>query len=392
MKILLTTSFYPPYHIGGDAVHVKYLAEGLAKRGHNVHVMFSVDAYKFKKKGNFNGIENLNNVTFHPLSSPLGKFEPILNYSLTTMPYTFGYFERLIKNNNFDVVHHHNISLLGEGILKKLGGYVNLYTAHDYWLVCPKFSRFSQGRVCDAKKGCFSCCLRDRKPYPVARIFQGFKKHASDIDAIICPSDFMANAISKEFKKCRIIYNFITTENKTIENEINAKYKKGNYFLFAGILENEKGIMELISIFKKNKKNLIIAGDGPLKAEVQRESLDNINYVGWLKPNELHSFIRGCNAVIIPSVCEENFPTIALEALSYGKPVIGSDKGGIPEIVGKIGSKLIFHSFDELEELLESTNLKIYNEKKIEKIYEDYFSEDKYFKSYFSLIDNICKK
>ena len=46
----MTSTFYPPYHIGGDAVHVKYLAEELAKRGHEVHILHSIDAYNVKRK------------------------------------------------------------------------------------------------------------------------------------------------------------------------------------------------------------------------------------------------------------------------------------------------------------------------------------------------------
>ena len=51
LKFLMTCSFYPPYHVGGDATHVEYLAKELAKRGHEVHVFHSLDAYKIKRGG-----------------------------------------------------------------------------------------------------------------------------------------------------------------------------------------------------------------------------------------------------------------------------------------------------------------------------------------------------
>ena len=40
-KILMVSTFYPPYHLGGDAIHVKYLADELSKAGHEVHVIHS---------------------------------------------------------------------------------------------------------------------------------------------------------------------------------------------------------------------------------------------------------------------------------------------------------------------------------------------------------------
>jgi len=75
-KFLMTSSFYPPYHIGGDATHVKYLSEELVKLGHEVHVMFSLDAYRYKKpdfKEHLKETEEVNGVFLHPLRSPLGR-------------------------------------------------------------------------------------------------------------------------------------------------------------------------------------------------------------------------------------------------------------------------------------------------------------------------------
>src|SRR3989344_6602223 len=79
MKILITNSFYPPYHVGGDATHCKYLAEALVQEGHEVHVIFSYDAYALKKAYGQKE-ENWNGVKVHKIKSPLKKLEPILNY------------------------------------------------------------------------------------------------------------------------------------------------------------------------------------------------------------------------------------------------------------------------------------------------------------------------
>jgi glycosyltransferase involved in cell wall biosynthesis len=49
----MTTTFYPPYHIGGDAVHVRILAEELVKKGHEVHIIHLLDSYYLKKKNSY---------------------------------------------------------------------------------------------------------------------------------------------------------------------------------------------------------------------------------------------------------------------------------------------------------------------------------------------------
>jgi len=80
---LMTSSYYPPYHFGGDAVHVKYLSEELVKLGHEVHVMFSIDGFKYKKpdfNGSLENNEKRNGVNLYPLQSPLGKSDLYFTY------------------------------------------------------------------------------------------------------------------------------------------------------------------------------------------------------------------------------------------------------------------------------------------------------------------------
>jgi glycosyltransferase involved in cell wall biosynthesis len=133
MKFLMTTTFYPPLHIGGDAVHVMYLAEELAKRGHEVHVMHSVDAYSMKrgKVGAEPAMER-NGVHLHPLRSGWGRTSIYKGYLTGRSGFVDGRFRGLLNDLKPDVVHHHNISLLGASLLEKTGKNRQLYTAHDY--------------------------------------------------------------------------------------------------------------------------------------------------------------------------------------------------------------------------------------------------------------------
>lgn len=145
LAFLLTSSFYPLYHIGGDALHVSYLAEELAKRGHEVHVLHSIDAYRAKKR-KAQDVGGSGAVITHPIATMLSR-SAYEAYIFGESRATKGRFENLVDKIRPDIVHHHNISLLRHSILLKRGDYVNLYTAHDYWLICPHSNLFRRSNV-----------------------------------------------------------------------------------------------------------------------------------------------------------------------------------------------------------------------------------------------------
>jgi len=75
----MTSTFYPPYHLGGDAVHVRYLAEELVRRGHEVHVVHSRDAFALKAKGK-RPAPISSDVTVHEINTSLGASSSRLAY------------------------------------------------------------------------------------------------------------------------------------------------------------------------------------------------------------------------------------------------------------------------------------------------------------------------
>lgn len=107
---LFTTSFYPPYHIGGDAIHVAYLSRELVARGHEVHVLHSVDAYRLKVKEKRASTEKNDGVHVHSCKSPFGRLSPLSAYAMGRSPY--------VEEISPEVAHHHNISLLGADALR----------------------------------------------------------------------------------------------------------------------------------------------------------------------------------------------------------------------------------------------------------------------------------
>lgn len=391
-KFLLTTSFYPPYHVGGDAMHVKYLAEELVKRGHEVHVLHSLDAYSVKRKS-FPENAEPDQVYTHTIKTHLNSSSYVA-YVLGNSFLISKRFDGLVNEIKPDVVHHHNISLLGYGLLKKRRRYLNLFTAHDYWLVCQQNNQLRNGsEICEGGS-CFFCALKCGRPPQIWRSFRSFKTAIKSIDLVICPSNYVRRKLTREIEvKSVTLPNFVPSPPKNI-----SPIDFSNYFLFVGMLEIHKGILNLLELFKEHtgeiNAKLVIVGDGSLKNciidFIERNSLSSfVSYAGFLDDKTLYSLYKNALALIIPSIWPENAPLVALEALSVGTPVIASNNGGLPEIIEKVDRKLIFNNLDRLKDILANFSRKEFSSQKIEHIYEQNFSPEAYIDKYIETIRSI---
>jgi glycosyltransferase involved in cell wall biosynthesis len=398
LRFLLSTTFYPPYHIGGDAVHVKYLAEELMRRGHEVHVFHSLDAYNVKRKSFPETVEP-DGICTYPIKTRfnLSSYAAYIlgNSSLITKK-----FDGLVNEIKPDVVHHHNISLLGHGLLKKRRSYLNLFTAHDYWLVCQQNNLLKDGsEICERQRGgsCFFCALKCGRPPQIWRSFRSFKTAIEGIDLMICPSNYVRRRLAEEIDvKSVTLPNFAPSPPKNIPSA-----NHSHYFLFVGMLEIHKGILNLLQLFKELRREinagLVVVGDGSLKKDVidfiKRNSLNGfVSYKGFIGEEELYPLYKNALALVIPSICPENAPLTALEALSVGTPVIASNTGGLPEIVGKVDKKLIFNDWIELKNILLGFKKSKFPPEKTKEVYEQNFSPNVYVDEYIAMIRALNTK
>ena len=141
LRFCFLTIFYPPYSFGGDAIFISRLTNALARRGHEVDVIHCVDSYKVLAKSEpKESFVNHPNVTVHSLRSRLGFLSPLVAQQTGwTWPKTDAILE-VFYSKKFDVIHYHNISLLGPKVLQLEPDYhdfIKLYTTHEHWLVCP---------------------------------------------------------------------------------------------------------------------------------------------------------------------------------------------------------------------------------------------------------------
>jgi glycosyltransferase involved in cell wall biosynthesis len=393
LTFLMTSSFYPPFHIGGDAVHVQYLADELVNRGHEVHILHSLDAYYVKRKNPPKNQEEHEGVYTYPVKTRLNS-SSYLAYAFGSSSVVNNEFEKLVKELKPDIVHHHNVSLLGYNVLGKRSDYCNLYTAHDYWLICQQNGLMkSKSEICTGKGvSCLSCTLKYKRTPHLWRHSKNFKKALSDVDIFIAPSDFATKKISQALGiEVATLLNFVPRPKSDSEPTGFSRF-----FLYAGVLENQKGLMNLIGVYeticRQLDAKLLIVGQGSLKGKIEEfvkhNQLENkIVVLGRVDQIVLYRLLSDAEALVVPSIWHENCPLIALEAISLGTPVISSDKGGLPEIVEKIDPNLIYHSTDEFKQILLNFSKSKYSKNNIKLTFEQHFSPEVYLKRYFELLN-----
>lgn len=341
---------------GTDTVYLN-LIELLRKHGHDV------TAFSFYNNENLT--ENSNNyfVNNSPFNKTFGKF-----YSLSAKRNI----EKLIIEQKPDIAHFHNIiGGLSFSILPVLKRYKIpvIATFHGFKYLCPAYVFINgKGEICeDCKVGkyynCFinNCAPEGRLKSAALAIesygrdlFFPFTKY---VDKYIFLSKFFLNKYCEYYptitNKSVFIYNFLDKIHTSM------KITKGDYFLYFGRLDREKGIYTLIEAFSNNKElKLKIIGDGELSECLKQNKLPNIEFLGFKDWAALKEYLVNASFIIVPSECYENNPMTIIESYSLGKPVIASNIGGIPEIVlhGKTGYIFEPKNVNELSDILKTAN------------------------------------
>ena len=271
----------------------------------------------------------------------------------------------LIYDVKPDVCHIHNIyTQISPSILHTLRDQhvPVVMTVHDHHLLSPQYNIWAEGCGPDLRdvgivKGTFSKFHKDSLAASFAQVvtykFHRWQKmYDRNVDLFLCPSHYMKQQMIRggfPEKKLRVLPYGV--DPKLVE----PKYDHKKYALFVGRLSEEKGIETIISLAKILPDiTFKIVGRGPEMEKLHRagDKCKNIEFVGFRMGEELRTLYEGATAVLIPSRVHEVFPLITLEAMSIGKPVIGSKVGGMPEIIedgvnGFLVSPLDLHGWTE---------------------------------------------
>ncbi len=360
LRIAMVTTFYPPYNFGGDGQYIQRLVHALAARGHDVEVIHDIDAYRVLSKGKLPPPAGpMPGVTVHGLRSPLPALSVLLTQQLGR-PIVHGRTIARILSRGFDVIHYHNVSLVGGPGVLSYGDAIKLYTTHEHWLVCPMHILWRHNRELCTGKQCFRCALANKRPPQVWRLGRLIEREAPHVDAFLTLSQSCADN-HRRFgftREMRVTPSFLPDREEgeaSLPPAVAREAASIPYFLFVGRLEIIKGLQEVIPQFDASiPAELWIAGSGSYEAELRRlaKGRSNVRFLGRRTPAELRELYRNAAATIASSVCYEVFPMVMLESFREGTPVIARRLGPYPEIIEQSQGGLLFESGEELRAAL----------------------------------------
>ena len=356
MKILNINKFY--YRKGGSEAYYFALADLLRENNHEVIPFSMKDNKNYETKYSKYFIENISYENMGIKEKAINGAKLIYSFEAKKKV------KNIVNDNTPDIAHLHifqhqlSPSILKE--IKKSGTYV-VNTVHDLKVICPNYKMLNDGEICEKCKSdkfinCFkSKCIKGSTVNSMLNTIEAYThrilKSYDYVDKFICPSEFYMNKfIEFGIPKEKVVHipNFVDV------SKFNPNYEHEDYFVYFGRLSEEKGINTLIKSMKYvNKSKLIIVGTGPIEKELKefvvKENIKDVEFVGFKTGNELENIIKQSRFIVIPSEWYENAPMSIIEAMAYGKAVLGSNIGGIPEFIEDNHTGMIFKTKDEID-------------------------------------------
>jgi glycosyltransferase involved in cell wall biosynthesis len=402
MKFCMLTTFFGPHSFGGDAAFVDRLSRVLAKHGHEVHVVYCRDAFDVVRGDQAaRPYEPPPGVTIHPLTSLAGPLSPLATHQTGRPAFKGGTIARLLRQIEPDVVHFHNLSLIGGPALLGMPapGAVKLMTTHEHWLVCPthvlwKFDR----EVCETPE-CVACCLQARRPPQLWRMTDLLPRSLRHLDALICPSESTRREHARRGVATPTVHlPYFLPDDYPAGPVVDPPPAPRPYVAAAGRLEKIKGFQDAIDAMRELPHlDLRIAGGGPFEAALRERAagLDNVHFEGLLDGPRVAALFRGARGVVVPSLVYETFGYVVLEAFAEGTPVVVRDLGALPELVAESDGGLVFDSpgglVDALDRIAADDDLRETLGENGLASRRGIWSEAEHLDRYFALID-ACRR
>jgi glycosyltransferase involved in cell wall biosynthesis len=325
MRVLVGHNFY--LESGGEDAVFKTEVAMLKKYGHEVYVYERSN--KEIKKGLFLRIKQL--------------------FSLCWSKSSYDEIRSIIRTFKPSVAHFHNtFFMMTPSVFDACRdeGVPVVVSLHNFRLVCANGLFLREGKVCQLChsksqiNGILSRCYR-KSFFLSALVANMIRYHwkrltwINKVDRFIVASEFTG----KQFVNLGIPADKIMLKPHFVEGSVDSKAKiDGHYMLYAGRLSEEKGIEVLLRAWSELQDiPLYIVGSGPMRGYmddfIAKGNYTNIHVLGFLDKKNYEEVFSNASALIVPSLCYENFPRVVVEAYSKGIAVIASKLGSLQEIV-----------------------------------------------------------
>jgi glycosyltransferase involved in cell wall biosynthesis len=293
-------------------------------------------------------------VVQHQVENPRGAVATAA--ALTRSPWNAGaakLVRRLAKQLRPDVVHVHNTwYALSPAVVRALrhGGVPVVMTLHNYRLLCANALLFRDGLPCEDCVGshpwhgvvhrCYrGSALQSMPAAATIAVHRRLGTWRHDVDLFLALNEFSRRLLIRgglPAERIRVKPNFV-------EDPGARAVRAGSSLtvLCIGRLVAQKGIDVLLEAWRRlgdSRLELLLVGDGPLRADLERRGVPGVRFAGRLPPAQVREHMLAGRALVFPSRSYEGQPMVVLEALAAGLPVLASSLGGMPELLAPLGS------------------------------------------------------
>ena len=342
-------------------MYIYRLAHALGDAGHHVDVIHCIDLYHLQHPAEPEiKFAEHPNVIRHGLHSRFGWLSPLLTQQ-TGQPFLkMRAIREVLESKRYDVIHYHNISLLGPAIMRiqpSQGRPIKLYTTHEHWLICPMHVLWKFGQRACEKPECLRCTLMGKRPPQIWRYTGMLDRTSREVDRFVSPSRFTAGMHAERgfSQPVEHLPYFIDRADDDWKNP-GPRPQEKPYFLFVGRIEVIKGIDTLIDAWQSiHDYDLLIVGSGTQADALRARAKDNpaIQFLGPKPQSELGNLYFHAQATIVPSITYETFGIIMVESFARKTPVIVRDLGALPEVVRDSQAGFIYRTNAELLQAVE---------------------------------------
>jgi len=408
MNILILSDGFPPLSNAGAENMAYVIAQEYKKQGHLVHV---ITINSELKNGDVKKI-SYEELVVHQVGSSYNRH--LVAYVSLYNPWVLSAIKDILSESNFEFAHLHNIhahisysviSLLKDHKMKLI------LSLHDAMSI--EYGKFTQGinsndlsnnPKVNKKINPFKSFMNNKKSYNPFRntIIKYFLKKVNKVVTDSYELKLLLNANGIE--NLEALNSGIPSFNKRSTalkiNSFREKYNinETDHILFwAGRLSEAKGSIQVIQVLEKLIQNnynvkLFVAGKKIFKGHKLEK---HMIFADWLNMEDMSKAYNITDITLVPSICYDMFPTVILESMQEGTPVIATCFGGSKEAVVHGETGYIVNPFDienfyeKICKILDNNQLQKTMALNCVRVFQDKFTVEICANKYFKIMESL---